>query len=134
MKEANWSLISPTLVLSTRGAALHFPQEKTIEAARMMERKLDLHVVTVGADLNGKNLAVLTVRQDGKITETIFLTDHGLDSHRYRHLKKIANMNEDAARKCASAIASICARYPGCILLFERLRKISPKGERNRDG
>jgi transposase len=152
MKEADWSRLSPTLVLSKRGAALYFPQEKTIEAARVVERKLDPHVVTVGVDLNVKNLAVLTVRQDGKIIETVFLTDHGLDSHRYRHLKKIAkkqwqsgkpvkgehsnqdlwrhvrNMNEDAARKCAGAVASICARYPGCILLFERLRKLSPKG------
>jgi hypothetical protein len=37
-------------------------------------------------------------------------------------------MNEDAAHKVAHRIAGICARYPGCILVFERLRKIKAKG------
>jgi putative transposase len=71
-----------------------------------------------------------------------------LDAHRYRHLKRIAKkqwqsgrpvkgersnqqlwwhierLNEDAAHKVARQIATVCAKYPGCILLFERLRKI----------
>jgi transposase len=25
-------------------------------------------------------------------------------------------------------VAEVCAKYPGCVLLFERLRKIKPKG------
>src|SRR6266446_4841923 len=103
-------------------------------------------------ELNVKNLAVVTVRQDERIIEAVFLTDHGLDQARYRHLKKIARKqwqtgkpikgehsnqqlwrhvrrtNEDAAHKVAHQIAEICAKYPGCILLFERLRKIRPKG------
>jgi len=80
----------------------------------------------------------------------VFVSDHGLDAHRYRHLKRIAKkqwqsgkpvkgehsnqqlwrhvdrLNEDAARKVARRIAAVCASYPGCILLFERLRKIKP--------
>ena len=33
-------------------------------------------------------------------------------------------LNEDAAHQVARRIACVCARYPGCILLFERLRTI----------
>ncbi|HKF35999.1 MAG TPA: hypothetical protein VKB35_03785 [Ktedonobacteraceae bacterium] len=40
----------------------------------------------------------------------------------------IRRMNEDAAHQVARKIAEVCARYPGRILLFERLRKIRPKG------
>ena len=122
-----------------------------------MERKQDPDLVTVAIDLNVKNLAVITVRQHDAIIETVFVTDHGLDAHRYRHLKRIAKkqwqsgrpvegehsnqqlwrhidrLNEDAAHKVASRIASVCASYPGCILLFERLRKIKPgKGSKSR--
>ena len=98
--------------------------------------------------MNVKNLAVITVRRLGAIIETLFITDHGLDQQRYRHLKRITRkqwqsgkpvkgehsskqlwqhvrrMNEDAAHKAARIIASVCARYPGSVLLFERLRKI----------
>ena len=117
-----------------------------------MERKHDPDLVTVAVDLNVKNLAVITARAHGKIIETVFVTDHGLDAHRYRHLRRIAKkqwqsgrpvkgersnqqlwrhidrLNEDAAHQVARRIASVCARYPGCVLLFERLRKIPDKG------
>src|SRR5260370_12359617 len=116
-----------------------------------MERKQDPKLVTVAVDLNVRNLAVITVRRLGIIVETIFVTDHGLDAHRYRHLKRIARkqwqsgrpvtgehsnrdlwrhvdrLNEDAAHKGARQITQVCARYPGCMLLFERLRKINPR-------
>ena len=36
-------------------------------------------------------------------------------------------MNSDAARKTAHAITRVCAKYPGCVLLFERLRKIKAR-------
>jgi hypothetical protein len=92
---------------------------------------------------------VITVRLHGQIIETVFVSDHGLDAHRYRHLKRIAKkqrqsgkpvacehsnqqlwrhvdrLNEDAAHKVARRIAAVCASYPGGILLFERLRKIN---------
>ena len=113
-----------------------------------MERKQDPDLVTVAVDLNVKNLAVITVRQQSKVVETVFVTDHGLDAHRYHHLKRIAKkqwqsgkpvkgehsnqqlwrhvdrLNEDAAHKVARIIATVCASYTGCILLFERLRTI----------
>jgi transposase len=150
LREADWKRQSPTLVLRPGCTELHIPQVKKIEAKKVMERKQDPKLVTVAVDLNVRNLAVITVRRLGIIVETIFVTDHGLDAHRYRHLKRIARkqwqsgrpvtgehsnrdlwrhvdrLNEDAAHKVARQIAQVCARYPGCILLFERLRKIKP--------
>ena len=146
--EPDWQALSPKLVLTKTGVAIHFPQTKTVEAKRVVERKCDPDLVTVAVDLNVKNLAVITVRQHGRVIETVFLTDHGLDQARYRHLKKIAKkqwqsgkavkgehsnqdlwghvrrMNEDTAHQVARRIAEVGARYPGCVLLFERLRKI----------
>jgi len=150
LKEADWKRQSPTLVLRAHAAELHIPQVKKIEAKKVMERKQDPDLITVAVDLNVKNLAVITVRQHGRIIETVFVTDHGLDAHRYRHLKRIAKkqwlsgrpvkgehsnqqlwqhidrQNSDAAHQVARIIANVCARYAGCILLFERLRKIKP--------
>jgi IS605 OrfB family transposase len=40
----------------------------------------------------------------------------------------IRSQNLDAAHKAARAIAEVCERYPGCVLVFERLRVIKPKG------
>lgn len=152
LSEEMWEHKSPVLVLRAHSAELHFPQTREIAARKVRESKLDPDLVTVAVDLNVKNLAVLTVRQHGTIIDTIFVTDHGLDQHRYRHLKRIAKkqwqsgkpvksehsskqlwqhvrrMNEDAAHKVARIIVSVCARYPGCVLLFERLRKIRAKG------
>jgi transposase len=127
------------------------PQTKHISAKKVAASKEDPHLVTVAIDLNVKNLAVITVRQDDRIIETIFVRDHGLDQARFQHLKRIAKkqwqsgepvkgehsnqqlwghirrMNDDAARKVARIIANVSAKYAGCILLFERLRTIKPK-------
>jgi putative transposase len=148
-----WEHKSPTLVLRAKSVELHFPQIKAIQAKKIKESKLDPDLVTVAVDLNVRNLAVITVRAHGTIIDTVFITDHGLDAHRYRHLKRIAKkqwlsgkpvkgeqsnqqlwrhinqLNEDAAHKVARKIATVCARYPGCVLLFERLRTIKAKGE-----
>jgi IS605 OrfB family transposase len=150
--EADWEQQSPKLVLRNKTAELHFSQTKAIQAKKVKESKADPHLVTVAVDLNVKNLAVITVHQDDKIIETVFVTDRGLDHHRYRHLKRISRkqwlagkpvkgehsnqqlwghvrrMNEDAAHKVARIIAKVCAKYPGSVLLFERLRKIKAKG------
>ena len=150
LKEADWQRQSPMLVLRAHAAELHIPQVKKITASKVMERKHDPDLVTVAVDLNVKNLAVITVRQHDQIIETVFVSDHGLDAHRYRHLKRIARkqwlsgkpvkgeqsnrqlwrhidrLNEDAAHKVARRIACVCASYPGCILLFECLRTIKP--------
>ncbi len=149
--EEAWEHKSPLLVLLAHSAELHFPQTKEIAAKKVKESKLDPELVTVAVDLNVKNLAVITVRQHQRIIETVFVRDHGLDQQRYRHLRRIAKkqwqsgkpvkgehsnqqlwghvrrMNEDAAHKVARSIANVCARYPGCVLLFERLRKIRAK-------
>jgi hypothetical protein len=147
-----WEQQSPLLVLSKQTAALHFPQTKRIQAKKVKESKRDPDLVTVAVDLNVKNLAVITVRQHQQIMETVFVSDHGLDQQRYRHLKRIAKkqwqsgkpvagehsnqqlwqhvsrMNADAAHQVAHRIAAVCTKYPGCVLLFERLRKIKPQG------
>ncbi len=35
-------------------------------------------------------------------------------------------MNDTVAHQVAAKIVSICEQYPGCVLLFERLRKMKP--------
>jgi IS605 OrfB family transposase len=151
-RDAAWEPKSPILVLRPHEASLHFPQAKEIKAKKVRESKGDPDLVTVAVDLNVKNLAVITVRQHGKIIESVFVTDHGLDQHRYRHLKRISKkqwlsgkpvkgeqsnqplwrhvhrMNEDASHQVSRVIANVCARYQGCVLLFERLRTIKIKG------
>ena len=147
-----WEMESPQLILSQKQAAIHFLQTKTIRAKKIRESKQDPDLVTVAVDLNVKYLAVITVRQHGVIKETRFISDHGLDQHRYRHLKQVAKkqwqsgkpvkgehsnqqlwahvrrQNTDTAHKTARAIVEVCERYPGCVLVFERLRKIRAQG------
>ncbi len=142
--DAAWERQSPKLVLRAKTAELHVSQTKEVKAKKIKESKLDPDLVTVAIDLNVKNLAVITVRQHGMMIETIFATDHGLDQRRYQQLKRISKkqwlsgkpiqgehsnqqlwqhirrMNEDAAHKAACIIANVCAKYPGCVLLFER--------------
>src|SRR5258708_2084879 len=84
--EADWEQQNPTLGLRKKSAELHFAQTKEIQAKKVNESKADPHLVTVAVDLNVENLAVISVRQDGKIIETVFVTDNGLDHERYRHL------------------------------------------------
>jgi transposase len=90
LSDPTWESQSPLLVLSKQIAALHFPQTKQVQAKKVKESKRDPYLVTVAVDLNVKNLAVITVRQHQHIIETVFVTDHGLDQQRYRHLKRIA--------------------------------------------
>jgi len=150
--EPDWGQQSPKLILRQNSAELHVSQTKEIKAKKVRESMRDPDLVTVAVDLNVKNLAVISVRQDERIIEAVFVTDHGLDQHRYQHLKRIAkkqwqsgkpvkgersnqqlwrhlrHMNEDTAHQVARRIAIVCAKYPGCVLIFERLRKIRPKG------
>ena len=155
-QDPQWEQQSPKLVLRPQSAELHFCQTKTIKVPKVAISKQNPDLVTVAVDLNVKNLAVITVRQHGRIVESVFIKDKGLDQQRYRHLKQISKkqwlsgkpvkgerncarlwqhvrrMNRDAAHKTARAIARVCAKYPGCVLLFERLRKIKARGEANR--
>lgn len=150
--EPEWDEASPKLVLSKQGAAIHFLQTKQITARKIVESKRDPDLVTVAVDLNVKQLAVITVRQHDTIIQTRFVSDQGLDAHRYRHLKRAAKkqrqsgkpvkgersnqqlwahvrrQNLDSAHKAARTIVEVCEQYPGCVLIFERLRKIKPRG------
>ncbi len=150
--EEGWEQESPQLVLGKQSAAIHCLQSKTIKARKIVESKRDPDLVTVAVDLNVKQLAVITVRQHGKIIQTRFVSDQGLDQARFRHLGRIAKkqwqsgqavkgersnqqlwrhirrQNTDAAHKTARAIVEVCEQYPGCVLLFERLRTIKAAG------
>jgi putative transposase len=150
--EPGWETESPKLILGKKSAAIHFLQSKTITAKKIVESKRDPDLVTVAVDLNVKQLAVITVRQHGVIKATRFVSDQGLDQHRYQHLKHVANkqwqsgkavqgersnqqlwahlrrQNLDCAHKTARAIVEVCEKYSGCVLVFERLRKIKAKG------
>ena len=143
-----WEKQSPKLILRKTSAELHFSQTREVSAKKIVESKQDPDLVTVAVDLNVKFLAVITVRQRDRIIESRFVSDKGLDQQRYRHLKRIAKkqwltgkpvkgeqsnqqlwrhirrMNESAAHRVARAITTVCAKYPGCVLVFERLRKI----------
>jgi IS605 OrfB family transposase len=150
--EPGWERQSPQLILRPQAAELHVSQTKAIQAKKVVESKRDPDLVTVAVDLNVKQLAVITVRQHGKIIQTRFVSDHGLDQHRYRHLRRVSKkqwqsgkpvnaersnqqlwahirrLNLDAAHKTARAIVEVCEQYPGCVLVFERLRKIKASG------
>jgi len=147
-----WEKHSPKLVLGETAAELHFVQTREISAKKIVESKLDPDLVTVAVDLNVKFLAVITVKQRERLLESCFVSDQGLDQARYKHLKRVARkqwqsgkpvkdehsnqqlwrhirrMNDNAAHRVARSIANVCARYPGCVLVFERLRKIRPRG------
>jgi len=151
LNDQSWDNKSPKLILRKHSVSLHMTQEKTVQAKKVKESKLDPNLVTVGVDLNVKNLAVITVRWQGKIIETVFVTDNGLDQHRYQHMRVVSRhqwqsgkpvkgersdvdlwahiqrTNDDFAHKVSRAIVDICEQYPGCVLIFERLRKITPK-------
>ena len=40
----------------------------------------------------------------------------------------VRRQNWDYAHKTARAIVEVCEKYPGCVLVFERLRKINAQG------
>jgi putative transposase len=150
MNEQGWNTLAPKLVVRGKRVEIHFPQEKTIVAKKIVESKRDPDLVTLAVDLHVKHLAVVTVRQHGTIIETVFVSDQGLDQHRYRHMKRIAKkqwqsgkavkgersnqqiwghvkrMNDTVAHQVGARIVAICEQYPGCVLLFERLRKMKP--------
>ncbi len=150
--EPGWETESPKLILGKQSATIHCLQSKTITAKKIVESKRDSDLVTVAVDLNVKQLAVITVRQHGVIKETRFVSDQGLDQHRYQHLGRVAKkqgqsgravkgersnqqlwahvrqQNVDSAHQTARAIVEVCETYPGCVLVFERLRKIKASG------
>jgi len=153
LREEGWEVQSPKLVLRRGRAELHVPQVRAVRARRVEEAKRDPGLVTVAVDLNVKNLAVITVRHHGLIVRALFVRDRGLDRHRYLHMKVVSKhqwqsgkpvkgeradarlwdhvrrTNRDFAHKVSRVIADVCARYPGCVLIFERLRRPRSKGE-----
>lgn len=144
LSEPGWETKSPKLVTAGEKVFLSVPQTREVKTKKVREAKLNPDLVTVAADLNVKNLAVVTVMKGGRVIETAFIKDGGLDQHRYRHLKLIRKhqrqsgkpvkgersdkllwahvrrMNLDFAHKVSRKIADICAKYPGCVLIFER--------------
>jgi len=162
LTEPDWESKSPRLVIKDKSVELHVTQTKQVEAKKTEELKKNPDLITIGIDLNVKNLAVITVRKNGKIIRTIFIKDEGLDYHRYLHMKLISKhqwlsgkpvkgensnkllwahirrMNDYFAHVVSKRIVEVCGEirreYPGSeqIILFERLRKIKPKGSKSR--
>lgn len=162
LTEVGWKNNSSRLILREKTAELHLTQTKTVEARKVKDSKQDPHLITIGVDLNVKNLAVITVRKDGKIIKTIFVQDEGLDFHRYQHMRLVSKhqwqsgkpvkgessdellwqhvrrMNEYYAHLVSKKIAEICEEirnlYPKTemVLVFERLRKIKRKSLKSR--
>jgi len=162
LTEAGWENASPRLVLRKKTAELHVTQTKTVEAKKVKDLKEHPRLITVGVDLNVKNLAVITVRKDGKIIKTVFIKDEGFDFHRYRHVKLVSKrqwqsgkpvkgessnrllwghvrrMNESCAHVVSRRIVEVCEWVrkvcPGAevVVLFERLRRIKPQGSKSR--
>jgi hypothetical protein len=156
LRDPAWEQHSPLLVLSKQTAALHFPQTKRVQAKKVKESKRDPDLVTVAVDLNVKNLAVITVRQHQQIMETVFVSDHGLDQQRYRHLKRIAKkqwqsgkpvkgehsnqqlwqhvrcMNADAAHQVATASRRCARSIPAVCCCLSACARSSRKGQANR--
>lgn len=162
LTEAGWQNKSPRLVLREKTAELHVTQEKTVEAKKVKESKKNPGLITVGIDLNVKNLAVITVRKYGVIIKTAFVKDEGLDYRRYLHMKLVSKhqwlsgkpvkgessdkflwghvrrMNVYFAHMASKRIVDVCEEirqdYPGAeiVVLFERLRKIKSKGSKSR--
>src|SRR5260370_30548918 len=97
--EPGWETASPKLILGKQSGAIHFLQSKTITAKKIVESKRDPDLVTVAVDLNVKQLAVITVHQHGVIQETRFVSDQGLDQHRYQHLKCVAKKQWQSANR-----------------------------------
>ena len=112
-RDPAWENQSPKLILRPKTAALHFAQVKTVAAKKVKASKEDPHLVTVGVDLNVKNLAVITVRQDGAIIETIFVRDQGLDRQRYGQLKRLPGSSGNQAHplRASTAISSCGDMY-----------------------
>jgi hypothetical protein len=100
-QDPQWEQQSPKLVLRPQSAELHFCQTKTIKAPKVVDSKKQW--------LSGK--PVKGERSCARL---------------WQHVRR---MNRDAAHKTGRAIARVCAKYPGCVLLFERLRKIKARGE-----
>ena len=115
IKEASWERESPKLVLRNKSAELHVPQTKTIAAKKVVESKQDPDLVTVGVDLNVKNLAVLTVRQHGEIIETVFVRDHGAGPGRATGISKRSARNSSflANRSKGNTAISNCGHMSG---------------------
>jgi len=162
LTEAGWENKSPRLILREKTVGLHIAQEKPITAKKVVESKENPDLITVGIDLNVKNLAVITVRKNGVIIKTVFVKDEGLDYHRYLHMKLVSKrqwlsgkpvkgessnkllwnhvrrMNVYYAHMASKRIVDVCEEirkdHPGAeiVILFERLRKIKPKGSKSR--
>lgn len=91
LTEAGWENKSPRLVLREKTAELHVIQEKTVRAKKVKESKKNPDLITVGIDLNVKNMAVVIIRKNGVIIKTVFIKDEGLDHHHWQPKKKAAD-------------------------------------------
>ena len=154
IKEASWEQESPKLVLRKRSAELAFSPDENDrgeKGRREQARSGSGHRRRRSQRAQSRRDHRQAARD--RLIETVFVRDHGLDRARYLHLKKISKKQYLSGKPVQrgtqqSAALDACAAHergrrpqgftqhrlglrasiPGCILLFERLRKIKRGG------
>jgi hypothetical protein len=101
LQSGEWTMLSPTLVpKKERGKTswyLHIPVEKRVNVKKIEEqKKANPNLTTLSVDMGLKQIAVITVRKDGKIVFVKFFRCEKIEAHRLRHLQ---NENKRKAAK-----------------------------------
>ena len=158
--DPNWSIQSPTLVpkRTKRGLEwyLHIPLAKKVDVNPIKEQKKENpNLTTLAVDLGLRHLAVVTVRQGGKIRKVKFFRGEKVEAHRLQHLIKVfkkqqksgkpvrgersnqqlwrhlRETNTDVAHHITREIVSIALRYHVKVIVIEYLRRFRPlRGEK----
>jgi len=171
LNDPSWSMQSPTLVPSRRrrGAHrtlrtkrgiewyLHIPLVKKVSVKPIKEQKKENpNLTTLAVDLGLRHLAVVTVRQNGKIVFVKFFRGEEVEAHRLQHLQKvfrkqqnsgkpvrgeksnkeiwrhIRDTNTDVAHNITREIVYIALWYDVKVIVLEHLNKFQPKKSEKR--
>jgi IS605 OrfB family transposase len=154
-----WDILSPTLVPKKKKGKiewyLHIPVEKKVSVKKIEEQKKENpNLTTLSIDMGLKHIAVITVRENGKIVNVLFFRAEKIEAHRLHHLQKIFNkqhksgkgvkgqrsnkrlwehigeMNDAHAHLVSMEIIEIAKKYGVDVIIIEKLRKFRlKKGE-----
>ena len=156
LNDPQWSIQSPTLVPKrSKGGIewyLHLPLAKPVSVKPIEEqKKANPSLTTLAVDLGLRHLAVVTVRQQGKMVFVKFFRGEEVEAHRLRHLIKvfkkqqhsgkpvrgersnkqlwrhIRETNQAIAHHITREIVSIARRYDVPVLLIESLHTFQPR-------
>ncbi|MBM4402667.1 MAG: transposase [Candidatus Cloacimonetes bacterium] len=156
LNDPNWSSLSPTLVPKRKKRIIewyiHIPLVKKVSVLPISEQKKDNpNLTTLAVDLGLRHLAVVTVRQNGKIVFVKFFRGEKCSAHRFSHLQKvfkkqhqsgkpvigersnkaiwrhIRSTNTDVAHNITREIVEIAQKYDVKVILLEHLSRFQPK-------